>query len=400
MSLHPAILKTLLSRPLSIADLHSGVQVSLPTLRKALQDLNDARWIRVVGQADTNGGRPAMLFGPDDSYYLSVGVHLQLPGLHLITADLRGQVLDEMHDFTDTIPQPDEVIQRIIAYVSTVQVRFPERRVLGIGIAAPGFIDPVSGDILSIGRVPSWYSLPICQRLHSALNLPIHIANDVDCMAFAEFQRSKLSFEQNLAYFGFDEGVKVSLFLNGQLYKGSFGNAGLIVTDLLQLGDNSEAARAHDLLTIHGVNDLVTARINALPEPEREPYRGILETRGQRERFQLMQQAAASGLPICQATAQALNTALAAAMANVIYMVQPDVMVVGGILSQMPLPLYTDLEARARAYLSPLFTNRLVIQQAALSSPNRAALGAVYHFLQTHLDQTDTDMLHIGDEGG
>ncbi|MEZ4555504.1 MAG: hypothetical protein R2854_03470 [Caldilineaceae bacterium] len=65
---------------MSLADLQQATQVSLPTLRRAVQDLTDARWIRVVGQAEANGGRPAMLFGADTTRFLLVGVHLQLPG--------------------------------------------------------------------------------------------------------------------------------------------------------------------------------------------------------------------------------------------------------------------------------------------------------------------------------
>ncbi|MBK8019915.1 MAG: winged helix-turn-helix transcriptional regulator [Chloroflexi bacterium] len=76
---HTDILKILRTRPMSLADLQQATQVSLPTLRKAVQDLVDAQWIRIVGQAGANGGRPPNMFGLDDSHYVLIGVHLQLP---------------------------------------------------------------------------------------------------------------------------------------------------------------------------------------------------------------------------------------------------------------------------------------------------------------------------------
>ncbi|MEZ4719331.1 MAG: helix-turn-helix domain-containing protein [Caldilineaceae bacterium] len=73
MSLPRAVIRHVLSTPMSLADLQQATQVSLPTLRRAVQDLTDARWIRVVGQAEANGGRPAMLFGADTTRFLLVG---------------------------------------------------------------------------------------------------------------------------------------------------------------------------------------------------------------------------------------------------------------------------------------------------------------------------------------
>ncbi len=385
MTTHSAMIKALLNRPLSMSDLQAATQVSMPTLRKAVNELTEARWIRVVGQAEANGGRPAMLFGLDDSFFLMVGVQLQLPGVRLITADLNGAVLDVEEDFTNIVPEPDAVIQRVAAYVSRVQAAYPERQLLGVGIASPGFTDPATGDIISIGRVTGWQNLPICQRLASALDLPVYIANDVDCMAFAEFQHTGVTFEQNLAYVGFEQGVKVSMFLNGQLYKGSFGNAGLIVTDLLNLDIPLSAMERRRILTIEGLNRLFEDTITSLDAEQRQIYADILDTSLPREQFQQTLEGAAAGLPVCQQVVQVLNTALSAALANVIYMVQPDIMVIGGLLSTMPASQFVALEAAIRRHLPALFTNRSVIQQAMLSSPNRAALGANYHFLQTHL---------------
>lgn len=385
MSLQSSIIRTLLNSPRSLADLQPVAQVSLPTLRKAVQELTDSRWIRVVGQSEANGGRPPMLFGLDNSYYIIIGVHLQLPGMRLVASDLTGHILDSAEQISNHVPTPDEALQRMIAYCEHIHLRFPQRSVLGIGIASPGFTEPATGEILSIGRVPGWHNFPICQRLQAALNVPVSIANDVDSMAFAEFRHTGTSFERNLAYVGFDEGVKVSLFLNGQLYKGSVGNAGLIVTDLLHIGAVDGLPDRSQILTIHGVNNLFDARLRALPVVDREPYRHIEATTKLRRRFERILQGAADGLPVCQQVVEPLNTALATALANIFYIIQPDITVIGGMLTAMPPAIYADLETAIRQYLPPLFAHRSIIQQATLSSPDRAALGAAYHFLQNHL---------------
>jgi predicted NBD/HSP70 family sugar kinase len=386
MSLRPQILKSLLHQPASIADLRDHTQVSLPTLRKAIQELTEESWIQVVGQAETNGGRPAMLYGLDDSHFLLLGVHLQLPGLRLVAATLTGHVVHVEETYTGVVPRPDQAVTAITDYHATIQTKFPNRQVIGVGVATPGFTHPITGDIISIGRVHGWQNVPIRQRLEQALSLPTFVANDIDCMAFAEFQHTNTALEQNLVYLGFDESVKASMFLNGQLYKGSFGNAGLITPELLQRHPSITTTDAQNLLTIDGINRLFASRVADLSSSEKAPYADILATPNARERLHyILGSAEEDGLRICQDIRWSLNMILATATANLIYVIQPDKLVLGGWLGTISQAHYTTLERMIREHLSPLFANASVIEQAALSSPNVAALGAIFHFLQEYL---------------
>jgi predicted NBD/HSP70 family sugar kinase len=393
MPLHQSILRQLLTAPASLADLQAATQVSLPTLRKAVQELSEAHWIRVVGQAEANGGRPAMLFGMDDLQFAVIGLHLQLPGLRLILSDLNGQVLDERALFDEVVPTLNETARAVSDYVARIRARFPERRLLGIGIAAPGFIDPASGDIIAIGRVPSWRNLPLCHHIQAAVDLPIEIANDVDCMAFAEFNYTRESLDKNLAYAGFDEGLKVSMFLNGQIYKGSLGNAGLISSSLLCIHNQPDPEEVRKLISILGMNRAFEQRITALDEASREQYAGLLAVTNPRERLQLVISNARAAMPVCYAIIQDLIKGLSVAIANLIYIVQPDVVVIGGLLSSLPADIFPSLETAIRNYLPELINNKTVLRKGQLASQNSAALGATYHFLQKYLNNASIELV-------
>lgn len=385
MSLHRAIIRNLLTGPLALADLQAAGQVSLPTLRRAVQELTDAQWIRVVGQAQANGGRPAMLFGIDEDHFVLVGVHLQLPGMRLIAADLTGRVLNERKLFDQVVPAPEEAVQAIADYVEQIRGLLPDRTVLGLGIAAPGFIDLTTGDIISIGRVPHWENFPICRRLTTAVGVPVAIANDVDCMAFAEFQHTAQPLEKNLVYIGFDEGVKASLFLGGGLYKGSMGNAGLIASDLLYAGAAIPTEMSKRLLTVEGINRIFEEAYAALDAAEQARYAEIVAAANPRARFRLILACADDRRPICVAIVHDLIEVLAAAVANVVFFMQPDIIVVGGLLSALPGPLFGELERAVRKHLPQRTRNNVILEQARLVSNNSAAIGANQHFLQEYL---------------
>lgn len=380
-----SILKNLQADALSLADLQAMTHVSLPTLRKSVQELAASRWIRVVGQSEANGGRPAMLFGLDTSYFALLGVHLQLPGMRMILTDLNGDVLDEQEAHAQTQPTPDEALQTIINYAQDVRSRFPERKILGAGIASPGFTHPETGEIIRVGRVAGWDNFPICQRLGAALDVPVQIANDVDCMAFAEFRATKRSFADNLAYIGFDEGVKISMFLNGELYKGFFGNAGLISSRLLKVPDGAPTAEEQSrVMTLSGINWLFEQKVTALPPSEQADYQSLLAA-NYRQRPQLILARAGDGLPVCREIVLTLKQVLATAIANVIHTIQPDLIVVGGLLSALPAPLFAGLEAAIRDLLPALFANHARIEQSRTYTRNSAAQGANYHFMENYL---------------
>jgi glucokinase len=395
MSTYGDVVRLLLREPMTLAGLQAAAQVSLPTLRKAVQELTDSHWIRIVGQAEANGGRPAMLYGLDESHFMLVGMHLQLPGIRLILTDLNSNILDERELFTGIVPGQSQSISTVADYISEIRAAYPERRIVGIGIASPGFIDPRSGDIITIGRVPAWSNFPYCHRLQVAVNLPVEIANDIDCMAFAEFEHSDRQRMQNLAYIGFDEGVKASLFLNGEFYRGALGNAGLISSHLLRVESILNHEDTGNLLSIPGTSMLFEKRVQALDPSAQTRYADILNATTHRTRFQLILANAHADMPVCQSILADLISVLSAAVADLIYIIQPNAVVIGGFLSSLPGALYDQLETAIRSQLPSLISNNLIIQQGTLTSQNSAAAGAVQYFLQNHLAGSGTDLLQM-----
>jgi predicted NBD/HSP70 family sugar kinase len=386
MSIHRAIIRSLLDAPMSLGELQSSAQVSLPTLRRAVQELSDAQWIRVVGQAEANGGRPAMLFGLDGETLAILGVHLQLPGIRLITTDLTGQVLDEAKFFDQVIPAPGDAVQAIVQYADHVRAAFPERQILGVGIGAPGFVDLPTGDILSIGRVPGWENFPFCRRVEAALGVPVQIANDVDCMAFAEFQNVYQPADKNWVYVGFDEGVKMSLFLQGTLYRGTLGNVGLIGGHLLHVDDPLVQANVQSWLTLTGINRIFEERCAELPPAEGVRCREILSITNPRQRFREILSSATEPGSLYHDMVEGLVQALAVTVTNTILLMQPNLVVMGGLLTALQPDHFQALEAGIRQNLPSLVSNHCIIQQGQMISRNMAALGATYHFLQGYLN--------------
>lgn len=381
-----AIISHLLARPASLAELGAATGVSLPTLRRAVADLQRARWVRIVGRAEPTGGRPANLFGIDAVRHAVVGVHLEHPGMRLVATDLVGEPLDELVPEGLADLEPDAVHTHVLAYLERVRTIFPGRRLLGVGLASPGFIDAATGTVVAISRVPSWHHLPLPQRLSEASGLSVTIGNDVDALAALEFGANGDA--RSYAYLGLVEGVKFSLFLDGRPYVGPFGNAGLVDLRLLAAG---AADDARGLLTVHGLPQRYLARAGASADPR------VLAAAEGHERFLAVLQAGEAGDAHAAELAAVMTGVLAAQVASLVLLLQPELLVLGGALAGAPERVLADLEGAARRQLPTLLDNALRVRRARTVSPSAAALGAARVFVRRFLAGDGTSLSVLGD---
>lgn len=386
MDTQRAIVSRLLARPQSLADLREATGVSLPTLRRAVQALLEDGWLRVAGRALGTGGRPATLYGVDPTHHLLVGVLLEHPGMRLVATDLLGQVLDERVPDGVGDLDPELVVGHVRAYLTHLRARFRDRRPVGLGVASPGYVDPATGSVLAIGRVPSWNNLPLRQRLAEATGLQVTIGNDIDAMAAVEF--GDLNDARTFAYVGVTEGVKFSLFLGGRPYVGPFGNAGLVNPHLLVA--HGARANAGALLTVHG---LVAAYLDASPKG----CAGALRVEAHADawaRFRaVLELADEGGDPVATELADAMTDLLGAQLASFVYLIQPELLVIGGAMAEAPARVLAAVEAALRRRLPTLLDNNLAVRRARDAAPSAATVGATRAFLQRFLADEDRPLV-------
>jgi glucokinase len=308
--------------------------------------------------------------------HLILGIHLEIPTLNMVVANLNGDVLNRVHLADLARLVPDEAVSRIVAYVRQVQTTYPDRKLLGIGLAMPGFIDPPTGKILYSIRAPQWQNFPLKGRLESELGLPVIIENDVDCMTSAELAHAKIPDTTNMMYLGFSEGVKLSMLFGGQLITGPFGNTGIIGHMVTTPDDIPEPT------SISGMCLAFDRRVAELEHPS-ETLQAIAALGDRSEKFKAILVTAESD-PLCADIVTSVLDPLAAELSKLIQVLQPALLIIGGALSHLPPGLKVYMEKTIRSSLPLLINNHLVIRYASMVGSRVAAVGAVYRFLQRY----------------
>ena len=100
-------------------------------------------------------------------------------------------------------------------------------RIEVVGIGVPGPSDPRSGVLVNPPNLVGWPpGVPLRAMLEEAFGAPVHLENDANLAALAEFKRGAGRGLRNLAYVTWSTGIGAGLILDGRLYSGTHGSAG------------------------------------------------------------------------------------------------------------------------------------------------------------------------------
>jgi glucokinase len=97
-----------------------------------------------------------------------------------------------------------------------------------IGVSAPGPIHPESGRILGPPNLPGWDDVPLVALLADALGRPVHLENDANAGALAEWRFGAGRGRRDVAFLTMSTGIGGGLVLGGRLHRGAGWNAGEI----------------------------------------------------------------------------------------------------------------------------------------------------------------------------
>ncbi|MEV5829145.1 ROK family protein [Spirillospora sp. NPDC052242] len=187
--------------------------------------------------------------------------------------------------------------------------------VRGLGVGAPGVVDPASGRVVSATDVlPGWSGTPVREALADLTGLPVAVANDVRAMGLGEARRGAGAGFHRVLHVSVGTGVGGALTTGGRLDHGAHGTAGEL---------------AHLLV------------------PERGP---VPCGCGRRDHLE----AAVSG-PAIAATGDPgrAGTLLGRALAGVLAVLDPDAVVIGGGVAQLGAPFLDAVAAAFRAEALP-----------------------------------------------
>ena len=230
-SLNQALVLRLIHRlrVCSRAELARRTGLTKASITGITQRLLNAGLVREVGLIGGAGGRRSIGLSLCQENYLCVG-------LRLTRRHIRGGLFDvggEVYACEERAISPETTAEEALEQMRRIAARLLEeaqgRKVLGVGIAAPGPIITREGKNAYMSAFPGWESLSIPRALEKALGLPVLLEHDGVCCALAEWWSRPPGMESRLMLCVLaGQGIGAGILMDGVPIRGALGCAGEI----------------------------------------------------------------------------------------------------------------------------------------------------------------------------
>ena len=360
----------------SRADLARVTGLARSTVTTIVSELIDARLVCEGPAATSRGGRPPIALQIQRDRYHLLGVELGASHATAVRTDLLGGLLAQARADFPVQSDPTGALNLVAQLIATISPADHQSRVLGLGLAVPSPLDPARPGLLSDRILPAWAGVRPGEYLQSQLQLPVYMENDANLGVLAESWWGAGVGLEDFAYIKVATGVGAGLFINGTIYRGATGLAGEIGHTAI----NPAGPRCRC-----GLYGCLEAMIGSgsLAERARASLAGHPASRLQASSLDLPSLIAAAQAGDCLA-APLIDRAgfdLGIAVANLLNLLNPGVVVLGGTLATAGETLLAPLRRALvdRALSTSLASTRVVVSPLGHDAIALGAAGLVLH---------------------
>jgi predicted NBD/HSP70 family sugar kinase len=340
-NLQAILLSLLHDECVSRVELAEKTSLSTTTITNLTGELINNGIIAEIPNQETNlrrkVGRPRSNLKLVPSARYAVGVHIGVGLYRVMISNLFAEnQTGSMAEFDLNTPA-EEVILDIARLVdSTIADSGVERdQLVGVGLGASGLVDRALGTNVLAPRL-NWENVPIRQILEDELELDVCVENNVRTMALGEAYFGKGRDVDVLAFVYGRIGVGAGFVVNGRLFRGSGAGAGEIghTTMITTDGELCQCGKRGCLETLVSENVLLRdASLLAESHPD-GILADLLEENGSGMMVESIFDAARQGDTAIRELIEEQSHYLGIALANLVNILNPDKIVLGGMFAQ------------------------------------------------------------------
>ena len=266
----------------------------------------------------------------------------------------RGATIDpQKYDAASTLSAMEDSIRRLCRSLP---------RLVPVGIGLPGLVDSMHGIVHGLSNVEGWDEIPVSRILGERLGVPVILENDANAMAYGEWKYGAAADTRHAICITLGTGVGGGLILDGKLFKGAQLAAGEIGHTSIDYRGVEGPYGNFGCLEGYVGNQQISQRAltayraakQAPPTPECTP--------------QHLAAAANAGCSVAKSIWDAVGDEIGTALSNVIWLLNPDAIVIGGGVAKAGKLIFEPLEKSIKSRTSPIVHEKLRLVPAMLGN--------------------------------
>jgi glucokinase len=220
-------------------------------------------------------------------------------------------------------------------------------RVSGIGICSPGPLDPIRGVVINPPNLPCWRNFELAEEVRKVYSVPVKVDNDANAAALAEVLWGAGRGYSNVFYATVGTGIGSGVILDGKIFHGRTGaaaEAGHMGIDYNgPLCPCGKRGCIEVLASGPGIARRARQKVASRPES------ALLKLAGgdaQAITGEVVNEAYQAGDPTAREVMEETIDVLAYWLGNIVDLLEPDVMVMGGGVSTSLAPFLGEIRER------------------------------------------------------
>jgi predicted NBD/HSP70 family sugar kinase len=357
-------------RAASRSELARLAGMSPSTIAARLESLLDHGYLIEDGEQSDRGRKPRAL-SLNPARGIVVGVDIGSKHTRIGVTDMTGTLrFVTEHETTrrsnaaEYLTWLESQIGAALGELVTRDGSAPELR--GIGLSIPSPVDRDTRQLIHPLHLPEWNSTDPASQLASAFGVPVIADNDATLMALGE-HRMNYPDVDDMLYIKLGSAIGCGIIASGNLYRGRSGGAG-------EIGHMPVVADGFARRCRCGRDDCVEARFGGAALVEHLVAAGISQKNAS-DFVRLADLGQPNALEVFRAAGHAIGEVIGT-LCNI---VNPELVVLGGKLSQVE-PLTHALRSALYARTLPLPTRELTVS-VSQNGANASILGAAWQVL-------------------
>lgn len=277
-----------------------------------------------------------LAFGNTDPLILGV----DLGGTKILTAviNAQGEMLSRDHSVTPAAQGGEAVIQSILESVDRALKRagMATPELYAIGVGAPGISNPETGILFTSPNLPGWRDVPLRDIIETKLGKKTFLINDANAAAVGEFYFGAGRGAHRFIYITISTGIGGGIVIDGKIYTGASGAAGEV--GHMTIDDNGPLCNCGNKgcwETLASGTALARVARQRIEEGARTSILNYADGDMEKVSAQVIHTAAQQGDDLAKDLIARTGYYIGVGLANLINIFNPELIVIGGGLSNI-----------------------------------------------------------------
>jgi glucokinase len=268
--------------------------------------------------------------------------------------DAAGKILTQVRAPMVANGGPQAALEAVTGAIDSLSVKMSansptEGIIRAIGMCAPGPLDPQTGIVINPPNLPCWRNFALASRVADQYRVPVKLDNDANAAALAETLWGAARGYRYVFYATVGTGIGTGIVLDGRIYHGRTGAAG--EGGHLSIDYNGPVCSCgkHGCIEALAAGPAIASRARSKFSVEHSRHSTILDlAKGKIDTItsEMVGQAYLAGDPLALEILQETVELLSAWLGNIIDLLDPDVIVMGGGVAAMLSPFFDEIKNR------------------------------------------------------